>query len=125
MPLVFAATAPLHMRRNHIDRRRRLDPLINGHQQEGLGATPRSAAATHSRGIDIGQFFEQVHDPDAVPQLQTQCADAPQVFSPAPVRAVSELIAVVVACHIVSEGHDALPREIDTAAGDRIRRRVF
>ena len=125
MTLILAATAALHKGRDHVDGSRRFDPLINRHQQKGLRPPTGRARAAHALGIHIRQRCEEVNHPNAVPQLQAQRADPPQGLAPPPNLPMHELVAVVVADHVVRKGHHALPREVDAATRNRPQLGVF
>ena len=76
---------------------------------------PDSPVAASASRRTYGQRLEKVERADAVPQLQPGEAQPPERFAAAAER-VRQLLAVVVADHVVAEDDEALAREPDRAS---------
>ena len=110
---------------DHVDGSRDLYTIVHGGEHEGLGAAAGGAGAADAVGVHTVQGAEEVNRPDGVPELEAHHADAPEVLHKTAEAPVDDLVAVVVADHVVREDGVSLAGEVDAAAGDRSQVRVF
>src|SRR5262249_49569392 len=113
---VLTQTPALHLQRDHVDRRSHGNPIVHRGEQKRLRAATRLARCPDRIATDIRKRLQEVHRADAVPQLQTGEAEAPQVL-PLSTKRVRKLLAVAVANHVVAEDDEPLTSEADGARG--------
>ena len=121
---VLAHVPALHVVRDHVDRGRDLDPIVDRGQQEGLRAPARGPGAGEAARVHVGEGLQEVQRADAVPQVQPEGPDPPQREARVE-EAVVHLARVVVAHHVPGEDHVALPGEGDAPRRDRAVRAVL
>ncbi len=97
---------------------------IDRREQERLRAAAGLARRGERVAAHVRQRLEEIERADAVPQLQPGQAQPPEKLAPAAER-VRQLLAVVVADHVVAEDDEALTRQPDRARGPGRRRRVL
>ena len=116
MGLVLAVATALHVGRDHIYRRRDPDPVVHCREHKRLGAPARRAGAADPVRVHARKGLKEVDDADAVPQLQPQDADSPEVFGTSAEFPMLDLAAVVIPRHVVRKNDMPLAGQVDAAS---------
>jgi hypothetical protein len=102
----------LHDGGDHVDWGRYLYAFVYSGQQERLRASAGSARCRQPGPVHFGQGLQEVQSPHRVPQLQAQRAERPELLFGRLAELVLGLGGVVVAHHVIGEGHVTLGGQI-------------